>query len=101
MPTMTRNGSARQRTRTAPPTATYCDDAVRAAGVDPGGRATAAPANRIAGGASLPEGIVKWLSGGAYGGRWNELRVPASIEFDVPALAVDDGVVVFAQEAHI
>ncbi len=49
----------------------------------------------------MPEGIVKWLSGGSYGGRWNELRVSASIEFDVPALAVDDGVVVFAQEAHI
>ena len=43
---------------------------------------------------------MEWLSGGTYGGWWNELGVP-SIEFDVPALAVDDGVVVFAQQAHI
>ena len=95
---MTRNGSARQRTKDP---AAYCDDAVRATGVDLGTAARVPPANWIAGGASLPGGIVKWLFGGVYGGRWNELGVPASIEFDVPVLAVDDGVVVFAQQAHV
>jgi hypothetical protein len=45
--------------------------------------------------ASLPEGVVEWLPGGVYGCWRDEFGIPAGVESDLPALAVDDSVVAF------
>ena len=49
----------------------------------------------------LPERIVQWCPAGVDGPGWDEFWSAASVESDVPALAVHDGVVIPAQQAHI
>ncbi len=49
----------------------------------------------------LSEGVVQWCSGGASSLGGNKLGVPTVIESDVPFLAVHDGVMIGAQQAHV
>jgi hypothetical protein len=49
----------------------------------------------------LPEWIMEWCPGGIHGLWGNEFGVPASVESDVPALAVHDDVMVLAKQAQI
>jgi len=49
----------------------------------------------------LPEWVVEWSACGVNGLRGEEFGPAAAVESDVPSLAMHDGVMILAQEAHI
>jgi hypothetical protein len=51
--------------------------------------------------ALLPERIVEWGSGGVHGFGWSEFGISAGVQAYVPALAVHNDMVVFAQKTQI